>query len=239
MPPMDDGVYAYMPSHWDDGQRGKLPVTWCNFSADVVDIFPDIVAYYYQSASDADNFAALCGAGYIYPSCVHKEYLPLLARHSRHYFQATDITIDSMLIETELTAEIKSAFSQFAPDGLGMVIGDWRKHNALGVPADLLTPPREEVWQGMPIIGLTVPRLMTSDIHAFNGIAATADALAKAIGEHRREFPRFYLFRLEHSSPSDIAMTYAELQRKNPEWHFELLDLYTFFSLYKQHLEAS
>ena len=56
------------PQLWQSNSRGKVPVTW-NVSPSSCLLIPDIMEYYYETASPKDTFGvAVSGIGYTYPA---------------------------------------------------------------------------------------------------------------------------------------------------------------------------
>ncbi len=56
------------PQMWKTEDRGKTPITWTISPSSCV-MFPDIMEYYYTTATDNDTFgAAVSGVGYTYPA---------------------------------------------------------------------------------------------------------------------------------------------------------------------------
>jgi hypothetical protein len=62
------------PRWWGDEERGRVNLGW-SIGPSAVDLMPDILAYYYDTATPADEFlAAVSGAGYCYPDVYGDEY---------------------------------------------------------------------------------------------------------------------------------------------------------------------
>jgi len=63
-----------LPQLWADKTRGKFPVGW-TISASAAILLPDVVDYYYRTATPNDFFmAAVSGIGYTYPDVYGKRY---------------------------------------------------------------------------------------------------------------------------------------------------------------------
>ncbi len=55
------------PQWWGNSQRGQVNLGW-SIGPGAVDLMPDVMAYYYRTATPADGFlCAVSGAGYCYP----------------------------------------------------------------------------------------------------------------------------------------------------------------------------
>ena len=62
------------PQLWKDPVRGKLPLGW-TISPSACMLIPDIVDYYYSTATDQDRFlGAVSGIGYAYPDSYGKRF---------------------------------------------------------------------------------------------------------------------------------------------------------------------
>ena len=211
-------IYEFLPKFWDNPGRGKLPLTW-GVNPNLIETYPDLLAYFFGTASAADTFASDAGAaGYIHPSRIQKQYLPLFVEHNRHFFQQTDMTIAPMVIDVEQPSEdVKNAYLQFAPDGFGTDVqpADYAPYVADGFPAS-----QWHVWKGMPVTQLTPGQ--------------DANVMAGALEKDGRRLPAFHLFRIVWESPDYAMQTVAALRHKCPAANVEAVDPYTFFTLFKQ-----
>ena len=76
-------LYQFLPKHWDDPNRGKIPLAW-GINPNLIETYPDIVTYLYETATANDYFTAdASAAGYMNPNRVQKEYLPLFVEHNQ------------------------------------------------------------------------------------------------------------------------------------------------------------
>ena len=118
-------LYSFLPKHWDDPQRGKLPLAW-GINPNLIETYPDVIAYLYETATPNDHFTAdASAAGYMNPNRVRKEYLPLFVEHNRRFFLETDMTMAPMVLDwDEPSSGVKDAFCQFAPGGLATIVMD-------------------------------------------------------------------------------------------------------------------
>ncbi|HTL30840.1 MAG TPA: GxGYxYP domain-containing protein, partial [Tepidisphaeraceae bacterium] len=140
-------LYDFLPSHWDDAQRGASAFIW-GVNPNLIDTYPDLIAYFYETASAADTFGsdASC-AGYTNPSTIRKESLALFTAHNKKYFAEADMTIAPMVLDQDQPSPgVKDAFAQFAPEGMACFVDD--QHGRGGK----FPPPH--VWKGMPVIEL-------------------------------------------------------------------------------------
>ncbi len=210
-------LYEFLPKFWDCPSRGKLPLTW-GVNPNLIETCPDLIAYFYSTASVHDTFASdACAAGYIHPSRIQKQYLPMFVEHNRRFFRETDMTIAPMVVDVECPSEdVKNAYVQFAPDGFGtdVQLKAYNPYVADGFPA-----AKWHVWKGMPVMQLTPGQ--------------DADVMADALAKDGGKLPAFHLFRVVWESPDRVLRAVAALRQKCPAANVEVVDPYNFFALYK------
>jgi hypothetical protein len=217
-------LYQFLPKHWDDPNRGKIPLAW-GVNPNLIESYPDVVTYLYETATENDYFTAdASAAGYMNPNRVQKEYLPLFVKHNARFFRETDMTIAPMVLDWDQPSdEVKDAFVQFAPDGLATIVMDL--HGTGG------KAPEPDVWKGMPVTNLI------NNACNFAGPEQTADIMYEFLRQKPADAPGFYFFRIVWVGPTQILQTMQSLREKHPDLQFELVDPYTFFRLFKQHHE--
>jgi len=214
-------LYDFLPSRWDNADRGKTPLTW-GINPNLIETYPDLIAYFYSTASPADTFAAdASAAGYMNPNRVQKEHLPLFVKHNRRFFRAADMDMAPMVLDwDEPTPDVKDAFQKFAPSGFATIVLDY--HNNGG------KLPKPHVWKGMPVMELL------NDTCNFTSTEQTADAMAQAVKVRGGKIPGFYFFRIVWVDPTKVNESLTILRRKHPELNCEVLDPHTFFALFKK-----
>jgi len=219
-------LYDFLPNHWDDPERGALPLCW-GIDPNLVETYPDIIQHVYATASGRDFFGAdASAAGYMNPNRVSPEYLPLFVRHNRRFYNELDMTLSPMVLDwDEPSAAVKDAFAKFSPDGLATIVMDL--HGTGG------EPPRSHVWKGMPVTELI------NEACNFAGVEATAGIMDDAMRQRGTSPPSFHLFRIVWTSPGDIVRTIQALKNRRPDLAIEMVDPYTFFRLLKEHLHGS
>jgi hypothetical protein len=214
-------LYDFLPNHWHNANRGKLPLAW-GINPNLLETYPDLIAYFYSTATAADTFTAdASAAGYMNPNRVRKEYLPLFIEHNRRFFREADMDIAPMVLDWDQPSpEVKDAFQQFSPGGFATIVMDL--HGKGG------KSPEPQVWKGMPVLELLN--------HACNFTTAEKSAgdMAWAIKERGSKVPGFYFFRITWVNPANIADALAALRQKRPDLNFEVLDPHTFFALFKE-----
>jgi hypothetical protein len=213
-------LYDFLPRFWDSAGRGKLPLMW-GINPNLIETYPDLISYYYSTASEADTFASdASAAGYMNPNRIHKAYLPLFIEHNRRFFHETDLTLAPMVLDRdEPSPAVKDAFTQFAPDGFATIVDPM---GGVG------KPPVPHVWKGMPVT------LLINNVCDFPGPDQTATVILDVAKSRKANAPGFYLFRIVWTDPKEIIHTMAAIRRKRPDANIELLDPYTFFALFKE-----
>ncbi len=219
-------LYSFMPKHWSDPNRGKLPLAW-GINPNLIETYPDLFAYLYETATPNDHFTAdASAAGYMNPNRVRKEHLPLFVEHNKRFFREADMTIAPMVLDwDEPSAAVKDAFCQFAPDGFATIVMDL---HATGGKA-----PQPHVWKGMAVTNLI------NDACNFAGPQQTAEVLYAQLKGRPKDAPGFYFFRIVWVGPSEILKTLDSLRAKHPDVECEIVDPYTFFALFKEHYSRS
>ncbi|MDB6026113.1 MAG: hypothetical protein JWM68_2336 [Verrucomicrobiales bacterium] len=217
-------LYDFLPKHWQGANREKTPLAW-GINPNQLETYPDIISYFYETASTADTFTAdASAAGYMNPNRIRKEYLPLFVRHNQQFFHEADMTMAPMVLDRDQpTPEVKDAFQQFAPDGYATIVAD--------VNGGRATYPAPQVWKGMPILELINDTCNTKDPEPL------ADVMANAIRGRRNVTPGFYFFRCVWVNPSTIAEAVAALHRKYPDLNIEVVAPKTLFALFKESQE--
>ena len=215
-------LYSFMPKHWDDPQRGQVPLAW-GINPNLIETYPDIIAYLYETATAGDYFTAdASAAGYMNPNRIKKEYLPLFVRHNRHFFQETDMTIAPMVLDWDQPSDdVKDAFAEFSPDGFATIVMDLHQTGGRS--------PKPHLWKGMP-----VTNLINSGCN-FSNFEQTADTMYASLKHKPADEPGFYFFRIVWVSPNQIIKGMEKFREKYPEVDVELVDPYTFFRLFKKH----
>jgi hypothetical protein len=215
-------LYDFLPKHWDDPNRGKLPLAW-GINPNLIETYPDIITHCYKTATPNDHFTsdASC-AGYFNPNRVKPEQLPLFIKHNKKFFDATDMTMAPMVLDWDQpTPAVKDAFTQFAPDGLATIVMDMHTNKG--------APPKHHVWKGMPVTELI------NEICNFTSPKQTADSMYSAIRWRGNTQPGFYFFRIVWVPPTAVIDSLDILRKEHPEMSIEVLDPYCFFALFKKH----
>jgi hypothetical protein len=219
-------LYDFLPKHWNDPNRGKIPLAW-GINPNLLETYPDIISYFYSTASPADTFTSdASAAGYMNPNRIQKQFLSLFVEHNKRFFREADMDIAPMVLNWDQpSADVKDAFRQFAPNGFATIILDYHGNGG--------RPPEPQVWKGMPVMELL------NDTCNFSSAEQTADAMAQAIKARGAREPGFYFFRVVWINPGQAGDSIAALRRKCPQLNIEVLDPHTFFALFKEHQKVS
>jgi hypothetical protein len=213
-------LYDFLPKHWNDPERGKIPLAWA-LDPNLLETYPDLVAYFYDTATPDDTFTSdASAAGYVNPNRIRKEYLPLFIRHNQKFFREADMTMAPMVLDQDQpSADVKDAYQQFAPDGFATIVDDQHHHGGRN--------PDPQVWKGMPVLELMNDPCNSKDS------ASIAGAMANAINSRGHAVASFYFFRTDWVDPSTVSGAVA-LLRHDHGLNCEVLGPRTFFSLFKK-----
>ncbi|MEK7707875.1 MAG: GxGYxYP domain-containing protein, partial [Verrucomicrobiota bacterium] len=194
-------LYEFLPNHWHNADRGKIPLAW-GINPNLLETYPDLIAYFYSTASAADTFTAdASAAGYMNPNRVRKEYLPLFVKHNQRFFREADMDIAPMVLDWDQpSSDVKDAFRQFSPSGFATIVMDMH-----GTGGKL---PEPHVWKGMPVTELI------NNTCNFASAEQTADAMARAFKARGNKVPGFYFFRIVWVNPTNIADTLTAFRKK-------------------------
>ena len=214
-------LYDFLPAKWDSPDRGKLPLAW-GINPNLLETYPDLIDHFYATASPNDLFTAdASAAGYFNPNLLPATSLPLFVEHNRRFFREADMTIAPMVLDwDEPTAAVKDAFREFAPDGFATIVMDL--YNRGG------KPPKPHLWKGMPVTELI------SEPWDFTNSGSAADLIHGRIARRPPGEPAFLLYRVVWMSPTDVVRAFDALKAKYPEDRFELVDIQSYFSLFRE-----
>lgn len=213
-------LYDFMPTHWDDPERGKLPLLW-GINPSLSETFPDIMEYFYRTKSANDWFAAdASAAGYMNPNRIAPEYLPLFVEHNKKFYSRWDMSLSPMVLDwDEPTAAVKDAFLQFSPDGFSTIVIDFHDNGGkLPVP---------QVWKGMPVTELI------NDACNFASAEEAASLISRTISAPKSKTPTYYFYRIIWTSPKSVIQTIDLLKKLRPELDIEVVDAYNFYHFFK------
>ena len=213
-------LYDFMPTHWDDQERGSIPLLW-GINPNLSESYPDIMQYLYNTKTGNDFFAAdASAAGYMNPNRIEPAYLPLFIEHNKKFYKQWDMSLSPMVLDwDEPTDAVKDAFLQFSPDGYATIVMDLH-----GTGGKL---PQPHVWKGMPVMELI------NNACNFSSAEETAGIMSSDIPASTDKLPKFYFFRIVWTSPNKVITTINRLKELRPELDIEVVDPYNFFHFFK------
>jgi hypothetical protein len=213
-------LYDFMPTHWDDAERGSMPFLW-GINPNLSETYPDIMQYLYRTKTENDFFAAdASAAGYMNPNRIDPAYLPLFIEHNKKFYEQWDMSLSPMVLDwDEPTEAVKDAFLQFSPDGYATIVMDL--HNTGG------KLPQPHVWKGMPVMELI------NDACNFSTAEETARIMSGLLPAPAGKQPQYYFFRIVWTSPSKVIEAVNRLKSLRPELDIEVVDPYNFFRFFK------
>ncbi len=213
-------LYDFIPDFWDDPQRGELPVAW-GINPNLIETYPDIIKYFYDTRTVNDYFTAdASAAGYMNPTRILSQNLPLFVEHNKKFYDRLDMTISPMVLDFDQPSpEVKDAFSQFSSDGYATIVMDLHFNGGHS--------PEPQVWNEMPILNLrnNVGNIYDPEI--------SSDVISADIPQNSTG-PTFYFYRIVWTKPSLLVSTVNRLKQIRPDLDIEVVDPYNFFSLFKQ-----
>lgn len=215
-------LYNFLLDIWNDQNKGKIPLAW-GINPNLIETYPDIVTYFYETATKNDYFVSdASAAGYFNPNRIKKQYLPLMIKHNKHFFKQTDMSIAPMVLDWDNpTDAVKDAFTEFSPDGFAIIVTDF--HGTGG------KPPNPHVWKGMSVL-----EMLNSACNSESANEA-ADILLKSIKNKSSSVPQFHYIRIIWKNPTYILEIVDLLQKARPHLDILPVDPYTFFRLFKEY----
>ncbi len=214
----------HVPRIWDDPTRGEIPIAWA-FNPNLSDRVPYVFDYIFETATPNDWFiAGDSGAGYLNPNLLVgdrlgsglPDALDLWVAHNKRYFTRFGYDITGFVINGfhgDMPLRIQEAYTQFSPRGVGMQLGFEK-----------------------PLVGETPFIRHAADIYPrHNNIKAAADQMA---GFAEADKPQFLVFRWILQTPTMLKTIMTAMDEYHPEHQWVFCDPYTFFDLYRRHLEG-
>ena len=215
-------LYEFLPDYWKDPKRGDMPFLW-GIDPNLVETYPDVVSYFYETQSENDYFGAdASAAGYMNPNRIKEEYLPLFVEHNKKFYEQLDMTISPMVLDWDKpTSKVKDAFAKFSHDGYATIVMDL--HNTGG------SSPFPQVWKGMPVTNLF------NVVGQIGDPGDAADAMSSVIPNDTFKSTSFNIFRIVWSSPSKVIEAIDILKNNRTDLDIKVVDPYNFFKVFKDY----
>ena len=211
-------VYRYLKQAWDDSRRGEMPFAWA-INPNLIETYPDLIEYYYETATDNDYFVSdASAAGYFMPNQVPEELWPKMLEHNLKYFKLADMSLAPMVLDTDHMSELALKYmSQIAPDGLGTVS---QKKNFMYKDT-------------------VVTALLGGGYDRYDPEKG-AENLAKVIDAQfsvSNSGASLCMLRCVWSTPTVMCKMVELYKEANPDKEVVVVDIYTYFDLMRQDLE--
>ena len=213
-------MYTKMIANWNTSERGTLPLAW-SFNPNLIKHYPDIIEYFYDTATENDYFVTNVGAaGWYTPSQVPDEQWPVVAAHHQKYFTMTDISVAPDIWDYQtLSAIAEKYITSFATTGAGTLVS-----NQLGRGTGTQTTPHKAA-NGSVIDALA---------NSFDGEDSVKCAQgweSEIIKRDRSGNATFMSVRCVWCTPAYISECVAELQKLMPNRDIEVVDPFTYYRL--------
>ena len=211
-------VYRYLKQAWDDPRRGEIPFAWA-INPNLIDTYPDLFAYYYETATPNDYFVSdASAAGYFMPSRVPDALWPKMAEHNVEYFERTDMSIAPMVLDNQgMDADDLKWMIKFAYDGIGTVAQNQTYLYEDTVVTALLGGGYDRTD---PVVGAqNLQNVVNAQLKKSNSGAALC------------------LLRCVWTTPTVMCEMVELFRQANPDKEVVVVDIYNYFDLVRQDIE--
>ena len=223
-------LYRFLQDHWADPRRGELPLAW-GINPNLLDTYPDIIEYYYSTATPNDYFTSdASAAGYFNPSRVPDETWDIMLEHNLKYFKMADITIAPMILDQDrLDEQSLEMFSQFAPDGLATIIIDQHGMGGSQAPAGMYgDTPTDRLDNSFNSTSVETGVASLNNIVNYGYNRKLGDTKSGS---------SLSLIRVVWKSPSYICEVVEAYKAAHPNENVVVVDIYNYFNLLAQDLD--
>ena len=223
-------LYRFLQDHWADPRRGELPLAW-GINPNLLDTYPDIIEYYYETATPNDYFTSdASAAGYFNPSRVPDETWDIMLEHNIKYFERADMTIAPMILDQDrLDDQSLEMMSQFAPDGLATIIIDQHSQGGSQAPAGMYgDTPTDRLDNSFNSASVESGAASLENIVRYGYSRKLGDTKSSS---------SLSLIRVVWQSPSYICEVVEAYRAAHPDENVVVVDIYNYFNLLAQDLE--
>ncbi len=213
-------MYTKMIANWNHDDRGTLPLAW-SFNPNLIKHYPDVVEYFYETASENDYFVSNVGAaGWYTPSRVPSNQWEVVAAHHTKYFEMTDISVAPDIWDYQTLSPMAEKYiTGFATTGAGTLVSNQLNRGT----GEQTTPHIAEN-------GSVIDALCNSFDR--NDPVKCAEGWVKEIEKRdRANNSTFMSVRCVWCTPAHINDCVAELQKLMPQRDIEVVDPYTYYRL--------
>lgn len=226
--------YTKMTVNWENRFRGKLPLAW-SFNPNLIDHYPDLVEYFYSTATPNDYFVAnVGGAGWYNPSRVEdtEEQWEMWLAHHKKYFELTDMSVSPDMWDFQpFSAMAEKYITQYATTGAGTLISNQLR---LSSAPNANKPTTPHVAENGSVLDEISNRFDRND--PVKCAREWKIDLTKR-DESREGHATFMSCRCVWSTPEYLYNCITELQKLYPDKEIKVVDPYTYYRLFSESLE--
>ena len=219
-------LYTKMVKNWNAGGRGEIPLAW-SYNPNMLQQYPDIIEYFYQTATENDYFVSnVGGAGWYNPSRVLEADWPVVAAHHKKYFTMSDISVAPDIWDFCALSELSEYYvTQFATTGAGTLVS-----NQLGHGTGVKTVPH--IADNGSVIDEISNRFDRNDPEK------CAEGWIKDItARDRVGCATFLSIRCVWSTPDYLVRCVEALEDKLPDRNIIVLDPFSYYRLLGESME--
>ncbi|MBQ7338309.1 MAG: hypothetical protein IJW40_07640 [Clostridia bacterium] len=219
-------LYTKMLLNWNNEERGTIPLAW-SFNPNLIKHYPDIVEYFYETATENDYFVSNVGAaGWYTPSRVPSDQWEVVAAHHTKYFEMTDISVAPDIWDYQTLSPMAEKYiTSFATTGAGTLVSN-QLNRGTGTPT---TPHKAEN-------GSVIDALCNSFDR--NDAVKCAEGWVKEIQKRDRDGnATFMSVRCVWCTPAHINDCIEELEKQMPNRDIEVVDPFTYYRLLGESME--
>lgn len=215
----DGGFFHNLASVcWDDKKRGTIPIYW-GITPGIYKDYPDLLQYIYDSATPNDYLGAgPSGVQYSNPDFIPN--LDIWTDYNREAYKRSGFTMSSFVLNGNagiVSSNVEKSYSTFSGDGISIL-------------QTQMTNPQAAVRNDNMAISELIGSGGYFDVNATaNGINSYAASLPY-VGSQ----PNFITLRHTFLTPSHASDIQNKITADHPEYNYEVVDPYTFYSLIRQ-----
>jgi hypothetical protein len=227
-------LYAKMITNWNNRFRGQIPLAW-SFNPNLIDHYPDIIDYFYQTATPNDYFVSnVGGAGWYNPSRVEdtEEQWEMWLDHHLKYFEMTDMSVSPDMWDFQpFSAMAEKYITQYATTGAGTLISNQLR---LSNAPNANQPTKQHVAENGSVLDEISNRFDRNDpVKCAEQWKIDIDKR----DDSREGHATFMSCRCVWSTPEYLIQCIDELQKLYPDKEVKVVDPYTYYRLLGESLE--
>lgn len=227
-------LYTKMTVNWENRFRGKIPLAW-SFNPNLIDHYPDIIDYFYKTATPNDYFVSnVGGAGWYNPSRVEdtEEQWEMWLDHHLKYFEMTDMSVSPDMWDFQpFSAMAEKYITQYATTGAGTLISNQLR---LSNAPNANQPTKQHVAENGSVLDEISNRFDRND--AVKCAKAWKVDIDKR-DDNREGHATFMSCRCVWSTPEYLIQCIDELQKLYPDKEVKVVDPFTYYRLLGESLE--